>query len=808
MYRTGDLARWRADGVLEFLGRADAQVKLRGFRIEPGEIEAALAAACRRGAGGGDRARGCAGQQAAGGLCGGGARARLPMRRRCGRIWRSSLPDYMVPSAFVVLERLPLTPNGKLDRTALPAPDLAPSGVRRGAAHAAGGDAVRAVCRGAGAGAGRHRRQLLRARRRQHHVDPAGEPGAQGGAGDHAAGGVPASDRGGARRASRACSTETAAALPDIAIGAIAADADHALAAPSVAGRSIASTRRCCCRCRRACGEDHLIAALQACSIITMRCGCGWMRRRRARVGLEVAPPGAVRRGDCLRRIESGGLDEVALRACIGEQAQARRAPAGAGGRGDGAGGVVRCRGASGRAAAADHPSSCGGRRVVAHPGAGPGRGLAGDCERRGAGAGAARHLVPALGAAAGGRGAGCGARRASLRSGAACCASRRCRWWTARSIRRATSAARPASSTLTLPAARHRRAADARAGGVPWRHQRCAADRPGGGGGGLVPAARPRRRQPAMRCCSISRATAARRSSRTSTCRARWAGSPACSRCGSIPARSISRRPWRAAPALGPCAQAHQGAAARAAGQRARLWAAALSQPARPPRSLRGLPRRRSASTISGGLRRLRRRTGRPAAEACGAGRRRSRDAARARARGQCADARWREGAKLQRHLVVGAGAADRRRRCAIWRRAGSRRWRRWCAMPRQPGAGGRTPVRSAAGCAHAGRDRAAGERRSRRSRTSCRCRRCRRGCCSMRCTMRRRRTSIRCSWCSAWTGRWTARRCRRRRRRWCERHASLRAGFRHEGLSRPVQIILPRADGALAQHRSVVAG
>ncbi|HEX8696794.1 MAG TPA: amino acid adenylation domain-containing protein, partial [Longimicrobium sp.] len=118
LYRTGDLARWLADGRIEFLGRNDFQVKIRGFRVEPGEVEAALAshAAVRealvvaREDGPGDR------QLVAYVV---GEVETDALREHL----RQSLPEYMVPAAFVVLDRIPLNPNGKVDRTALPAPE-------------------------------------------------------------------------------------------------------------------------------------------------------------------------------------------------------------------------------------------------------------------------------------------------------------------------------------------------------------------------------------------------------------------------------------------------------------------------------------------------------------------------------------------------------------------------------------------------------------------------------------------------------------------------------------------------------------
>ncbi|MGC5831634.1 non-ribosomal peptide synthase/polyketide synthase [Ralstonia pseudosolanacearum] len=120
MYRTGDLGRWLPDGSLEYQGRADAQVKLRGFRIELGEIEARLSQ--------------CAGvseavvtmredvpgeQRLVAYYVSGEAIEAQTLREQL----QASLPEYMVPAAYVRLERLPLTPNGKLDRKELPAPE-------------------------------------------------------------------------------------------------------------------------------------------------------------------------------------------------------------------------------------------------------------------------------------------------------------------------------------------------------------------------------------------------------------------------------------------------------------------------------------------------------------------------------------------------------------------------------------------------------------------------------------------------------------------------------------------------------------
>ncbi|HZI38689.1 MAG TPA: amino acid adenylation domain-containing protein, partial [Acidimicrobiia bacterium] len=141
LYRTGDRARWTDDGSIEFLGRVDDQVKVRGFRIEPGEIEAALeshpgvARAAVVAHDDGDGLRRLVGYVTT--LSGPAPEGALPPKNLADAapchvdptalraFLADRLPGYMVPAAVVILDTFPVTPNNKVDRAALPAPDFA-----------------------------------------------------------------------------------------------------------------------------------------------------------------------------------------------------------------------------------------------------------------------------------------------------------------------------------------------------------------------------------------------------------------------------------------------------------------------------------------------------------------------------------------------------------------------------------------------------------------------------------------------------------------------------------------------------------
>ena len=130
MYRTGDRGRWRHDGRLEYLGRLDHQLKIRGIRIDPGEVESAIlghpdvaaaAVTAQLGVDGEHRLAGYIVPRGARGARG----ARGPAPAELRRFLRRTLPETLIPTSFVTLAALPLGPTGKLDRAALPAAEPA-----------------------------------------------------------------------------------------------------------------------------------------------------------------------------------------------------------------------------------------------------------------------------------------------------------------------------------------------------------------------------------------------------------------------------------------------------------------------------------------------------------------------------------------------------------------------------------------------------------------------------------------------------------------------------------------------------------